>query len=69
MKPTKTIELLIDIPVEPAHGLTKGRVMKVARMAKPTESPTLFVVGDLAVEVGLISSPRTREYKYVEVAE
>ncbi len=60
------IILLQDIPVDPAHGMTQGRELKVLRYSGGLEEDTsgVWVMGDDGEEVRL----HPREFKFVEEA-
>lgn len=53
------VRLLQDIPVDPAHGLTEGRVLEALH---PCGSQAVWVMGDDDNEVRLHS----REYEFVK---
>ncbi len=60
------IVLLLDIPVDPKHGLTQGKELKVLRYSGGLEEDTsgVWVMGDDGEDVRL----HPREFKFVEEA-
>lgn len=57
----KRIKIIKQVPVEPQHGITYGRIFEVHR--EQDISPKLFVMGDVGIEVGLLMQ------EYVEIRE
>jgi len=57
------IRLTRDVPVEPKHGMTKGRVLEVVRSTHPNGKGRPWVRGDAGEEVLI------QPHEYEEVDE
>ena len=57
------VRLIRRVPVEPKHGMEKGKVFEVVRKVKaPRGYPKIFVIGEAGEEVGL----KSHEYEFVD---
>ncbi len=58
------VKLLVNIPVDPEHGMTASRELEVLRLADGKERGTsgVWVAGDAGIEVRLMR----REYEIME---
>ncbi len=53
----RKIKLIIDLPIEGRHGMTKGRVLDVVRGSgrpRRRDNPAWYVMGDVGEEVGVL---------------